>query len=632
MKCLKYISVILLIGYIALLVHPFSIPLWIPWTLTFLLFISIFKLKDIPPHFTISGTAFLTQMAGGATSPLFFVYIPLVFLIARGGKKIKPLWLLLPFLSLFRCRVFLPYIIVYGSIFLIYRELLKKKENRKFQDPTTSTDFERSEIRKIISETRSFPKRLSSKFEETLNATVDLIFKLFDPWSAIIFLKDKETGKFSARIGKSKGGLDKNTVISQGPLCWFYKNSGILVNNEYNDSTLNLGYYNSAQFIKCFVASSIEINDRNEGILVVDRRERTPFNERDKEILKSLSENLSTLYSLYRYVDASMLEAFQFQALVNLTGKIAGEIELEEVRSNIFEAINTSFSDVWAIFLLKEGNEYHITEQDGRRYKRPLQNSLIALALQKSISLCKKDLFSETKRAILLPEERDFEARSLMFSPFSGNVEGGILLLSKEVGRFAKKDLIVLNLTSDIAASTIEKAVLYNREREKAILDGLTQVYNHRFFQEILSKKIAETSRNNEPITLVMIDLDNFKMINDSYGHQTGDIVLKEIASLMKERVRSSDILARYGGEEFAIILPSASCESGYKLAEVLRTEIEQYKIKTKDGTFITVTVSSGISECPLHGDNKNDLVAAADRALYIAKKQGKNRTIIGEY
>lgn len=331
-------------------------------------------------------------------------------------------------------------------------------------------------------------------------------------------------------------------------------------------------------------------------------------------------------------MNASMLEAFQFQSLLNLTGEIAGEIKLDEVRKSIFENIKTSFLNVWTIFLLKEGDEYYITEQDGRRYKRPLINSIIALALQKTISLCKEDLTSETKRPILLPEERDFGAKSLLFSPFKGNIDGGILLLSETADVFNKKDLMVLNLISDIAASAVEKAILYDHEREKAIIDELTKAYNHRFFQEMLNHQIAESIRNKEPLSLIMLDIDNFKMINDKYGHQTGDTVLKEITSVMKERIRNSDILSRYGGEEFTIILPKTPAEKCHNLAEDLRKVIEDRKILSLDGKGLSITVSIGISEFPSHADNKNDLVAAADRALYMAKEEGKNKSIIAEY
>ncbi len=628
----KYTAGLVFIGYIALIFHPFNIPIWISWIGVLLLFASIIKFKGVPFYLYFCSTALLIEIAGGPSSPLFFSYIPLLFMLKERGFKLKIWWLILPLFSLIRTPELLPYIIFYGSTLLIYLFSKTQEEGMETYRTSISTNFEQKVVRESITESRSFPRRISDKFEETLNSTIDLIFKLFEPWSTIILLKDKNTGIYKAKIGKSKGGINPNASIEKGPLSWFYRNSGILINNEYNDTSMNLGYYKDDEFIKCFIASSIEINGQIEGIVVVDRRERIEFNGRDKNILKSISKTLSTLFSLYRYMNASMLEAFRFQSLLNLTERIAGEIKLDEVRQSIFDSIKTSFPDVWSIFLLKEGNEYYITEQDGRRYRRPLRSSIIALALQKTISLCKEDLSSEIKRPILLPEERNFEAKSLLFSPFRGNINGGILLLSNTAGKFSKKDLMVLNLITDIAASAVEKAILYDHEKEKALRDGLTNAYNHRFFQEMLNHQIAESIRNGDPISLIMLDIDNFKWINDKHGHQAGDTVLKEIASLMKERIRNSDILSRYGGEEFAIILPKTTAVKCYTLAESLRETIGNRKFFISEGKNLSVTVSIGISECPAHGDNKDDLVAAADRALYMAKEEGRNKTIIAEY
>jgi diguanylate cyclase (GGDEF)-like protein len=220
----------------------------------------------------------------------------------------------------------------------------------------------------------------------------------------------------------------------------------------------------------------------------------------------------------------------------------------------------------------------------------------------------------------------------LLFSPFRGDVKGGILLLSKTKDCFDRnQDVMILNLMADIAASSVEKAFLYHLEEEKAMRDGLTEAYNHRFFQEILDNKIAEAQRNEEPISLLMIDLDNFKMVNDQFGHQNGDMILKSVGRLMKDRIRSSDILARYGGEEFAIILPKTGSLEGYNLAENIRNSVESKEFISQDGLKFNVTISIGISELFKHADSKRDLIAAADRALYLAKKEGKNCTCVAE-
>lgn len=633
MSLYKWSSAGLFVLYIFLIYFPLSVPVWVPWIILASILILIVSVEKIPFPPVLTGTAATIQLAGGLSSPLFFAYIPVVFLLEERGLEMKIWWMVLPLFSLLGGIKLIPFLIFYPSILFLYlfKDKIKKKDKQK-EKKISYGDFEEKVVRKSIEGKNDFPARLSTKFRETLNTILYLIDILFDCFSVLILLKDKKSGEFKVEIAKSEAEIKTDSTIEKGPLSWFLKNRGVLINNEYNDNSENLGYYRKDEFVKCFLACSIEINEEIDGILVVDRKERIPFEERDKEIIKSFSKTFSTLLSMFMYMRASMLEAFRFKSLLNLTERVAGEIKLEEVRRNIFKSLNESYDDVWAMFILKEAGEYHITEQDGRRYTRPIKNSIVSLALKRRISLCKEDLTRESKRPILLPEERDFGAKALLFSPFRGNIEGGILLLSKKENKFDDKSLKVLNLISDIAASSIEKAILYEREREKAIRDGLTGAYNHRFFQEIMENKLAEARRNENPLSLLMLDIDNFKEINDKYGHQTGDIVLKRIGEIIGGRIRSSDVFARYGGEEFAIILPNTPAEKAVKLGEVLRKVVETATFKAEGDEVFKVTISIGIAESLVHSDKKEGIISAADRALYLAKEMGKNETVLAEH
>ncbi len=626
-------AVLLFIGYLLLVFFPLTVLSWIPIVILAVIFFLIIEYENISPYFSMTSIAFVVQLSGGLSSPLFISYIPVVFILKKRGLKFKVWWLILPLFSLFEELSFVPYLIFYGTVALLY-VLQSDKEKDKITEKNKAADRAgQMDIREGISEKKELPTTVSNKIYDSLSASVDIIIHLFKPFSVVLLVEKDQPDEFLVKVAKSGGQIKPLVTIDKGPLSWFLKNHGILVNNDFNDSSIKLGYYEKEENIACFIASSIRFNDKAVGIVVVDRTEKKPFDERDKELLSSVVKGLSTLFSLYKHMNVSMLEAFRFRSLLNLTGKVAGEIKLEEVRKSIFETVKNSYRDVWTIFLLKEGNEYHVTEEDGRRYYQSFRKSIIALALEKNISLCKTDLSEEIKRPILFPEERDFNARSLLFSPFRGEVKGGILLLSENKDWFDRNnDLMILNLIADIAASSVEKAVLYDYERQKAIRDGLTETYNHRFFQEMLDNKIAEAERNNESISLLMIDLDNFKLINDKFGHQNGDMILREVGKLMKDRIRASDILARYGGEEFAIILPKTTAKEGFKLSENLRDTIENKVFISPDDVKFKITVSIGVSELGEHAHNKTDLIAAADRGLYGAKKEGKNRTEIAEY
>ena len=623
----------LFVGYLLLVFFPLSLPSWIPMVLLAILFFYIIEKENVSFSFSLTAVAVVVQLAGGLSSPLFISYLPVIFILRKRGLKLRFWWLMLPLFSLFVELKFVPYLVLYGTIVVLYFVLPKLKKEEISVTKKETENMQSMDLRESFLQKKELPSTISDKIYDSLSASVDILTRMFNPFSVVLLVKQDQPFLFHSRIAKSAGELKPLVTIDKGPLSWFVKNSGILVNNDFNDSSLNLGYYKTDENVKCFMASSIGFEEEIIAIVVVDRTKREPFVEKDREILQSVAQSLSTLFSLCKYMNVSMLEAFRFRSLLNLTEKVAGEIRLEEVRNSIFETAKSSFKEVWTIFLLKEGNEYHLTEEDGRRYYQELKKSIIALALEKNIALCKMDLSKEIKRPILFPGERNFEARSLLFSPFRGDIKGGILLLSRNKDWFDRNnDLMILNLITDIAASSVEKAVLYDHERKKAIMDGLTETYNHRFFQEMLENKIAEAERNGEPLSLLMIDFDNFKTINDQFGHQNGDMILHDVGLLMKERIRSSDILARYGGEEFAIILPKTNAADGCNLAENLRLEVENNVFVSPDDIKFRITVSIGVAEFGTHAQNKKDLIAAADRGLYSAKKRGKNRTEIAEY
>ena len=164
---------------------------------------------------------------------------------------------------------------------------------------------------------------------------------------------------------------------------------------------------------------------------------------------------------------------------------------------------------------------------------------------------------------------------------------------------------------------------------ESAVRDGLTGLHNRRYFDERLRSELAFASRHRATLTLLMVDLDHFKRINDEHGHQTGDTVLREIARRLSSAMRAEDVVTRFGGEEFAIICRSTGEAEAKVLAERLRVTIAD-EISTPDGSPLRVTVSVGIAVVPNAGiTTELDLVNAADSALYWAKRSGRNRSVV---
>jgi diguanylate cyclase (GGDEF)-like protein len=156
------------------------------------------------------------------------------------------------------------------------------------------------------------------------------------------------------------------------------------------------------------------------------------------------------------------------------------------------------------------------------------------------------------------------------------------------------------------------------------IVDGLTGVNNKRFLLETLEREIPRARRHERPLTLVMMDIDHFKNINDTYGHLAGDYVLKEQAQLVKSRLRPDDVLGRYGGEEFAILLPETALEGGVAIAEELRSMIQDHSFSFEQEK-IQVTMSMGLAQLE-DGWDVPSFIKQADERLYAAKREGRNR------
>ena len=175
----------------------------------------------------------------------------------------------------------------------------------------------------------------------------------------------------------------------------------------------------------------------------------------------------------------------------------------------------------------------------------------------------------------------------------------------------------------------LENARLHAVVREQAVTDPLTELANRRRFMAALGTELQRAERFGESVALVLADLDNFKSVNDTFGHQTGDRVLSSFADVLRERVRDIDLAARLGGEEFAILLPETDMAGGERLAERLRDAVERLRLPEAKGTRIAVTASFGVAAYP-DSANAADLLAAADAALYSAKLRGKNQVVAG--
>jgi diguanylate cyclase (GGDEF)-like protein len=222
-----------------------------------------------------------------------------------------------------------------------------------------------------------------------------------------------------------------------------------------------------------------------------------------------------------------------------------------------------------------------------------------------------------------------FRPREILVDPivFSG-VPLCVILLASASG-FSHEDKVHLDLLHRGLALSFHNAVLFDRLEHLAALDAHTGLYNRRFGMSRMQEEFSRAVRTGSPLGLLMFDIDNFKKVNDTYGHLVGDRVIKQIAQVVRSVAREGDVTLRYGGEEFLMVLPGASVHDAEKVAERLRRTIEESHVEV-GAQSIGVTVSVGVMSYPdCTANNETDCVRIADEALYAAKAGGRNRVVV---
>ncbi len=209
------------------------------------------------------------------------------------------------------------------------------------------------------------------------------------------------------------------------------------------------------------------------------------------------------------------------------------------------------------------------------------------------------------------------------------NSISGMLFLASRSERVFDFDLAsMMALVGNQISLIVEKIKLFEEARRLSITDDLTGLYNVRYFYRSLETELARARRYKDVFCLVIFDIDDFKVINDTYGHQIGDEILREVAEIILNSARKTDIVARYGGEEFVIILPRTSKKEALLLADRIREQVEGNVFNRNDSVKINITISGGISGYPEDGTTAKDLLYRADMALYRAKGSGKKKVV----
>ncbi len=352
-----------------------------------------------------------------------------------------------------------------------------------------------------------------------------------------------------------------------------------------------------------------------------------------KELSRRRRKQVSEDYVINKITDLLDRKLFE-TTILNDIASLAGSLQdFSETVSSIFQILGKLFSYHLGSLLLFEEKELYLY------LNRPTTPQMLENVASRVLEVASGYAWPSKEnpsvaRTILGEEnlvgtgaEKPPELIDVHLPLVAHRVPIGLLFLAgPPTPAFRRDTPSILNLVCNELVMIVDNARLYEDAKRMAITDGLTKIYNHRFFQELFEKEFRRSLRYNTTFSLIMLDIDYFKKINDTYGHLFGDEILKDIAMIIKGCLRAMDILARYGGEEFAILLPETDLESAVQTAERIRLAVENHDFADPEGKPVRVTVSQGVTSYPAPGvEDRSDMVAKADAALYEAKEEGRN-------
>jgi diguanylate cyclase (GGDEF)-like protein len=351
----------------------------------------------------------------------------------------------------------------------------------------------------------------------------------------------------------------------------------------------------------------------------------TELKEEKQKLNADINKAIFEMMALYEFTNILGTSAEYHSMLELITDSIKRIIDYDrcclfiydENTTELYSAVNRGFSpEIDSIKIPLEQFWYGKSLMSGQ--------AVLIEDLSKEVFEGKLDTFRNLE---LLGDTKSFVAVPLAMQ----NKMIGITLIAKDsVAGFSYENLRLLFIIASEAALAIQNIRLYEQVYISSITDGLTGVYNHKYFREQIELHVKKARENNLSLALALIDIDFFKSFNDTYGHQVGDIVLKEVAQLVRASVPTDHLVARYGGEEFAVIMPDTNIADAVMLCEKIRNQIAEYSFQADPKTMLKVTVSLGVACFPEHIRNfqrmVEELIDLADEYLYYSKDKGRNR------
>src|SRR5580704_12847985 len=399
-----------------------------------------------------------------------------------------------------------------------------------------------------------------------------------------------------------------------------------LIRSDLEKRRARLGVtYRPEHPAKCLCAAPILLGNKPAGVMVAMSKEREfVFEQRDLDVLMTAAGQASVAVENARLFAEEQRRSRQLAFLNNISRTAISNDDPVHMLGQIVGEIQKNFSfDHIGIGLLDYGTkEIEIKAEAGATAhamgrRIPLGVGILGrVARTGERALVQNGM--EGQIGAILPE-----SRSVLCIPitYGETLLGALNIESRNDSAFFPQDVLILNTLADLLATALHNAFVFQKLQQQSITDGLTGIKTRRFFWESLSAEWKRASRSGRPFSVVLIDLDKFKEVNDTMGHFEGDLVLARVGRLLEQKSRQSNVVARYGGDEFIVLMPETGAEQAQVLAERLRQWLATDPMLSEH----SITGSFGVASFPMHGFSIEDIIRVADAGMYVSKRSGGN-------